>query len=213
MFRNQDMVAFMATESIHLMVIQIQELTLRGAYLVLSRVHKGIYMKSFSVFVSSFLLILLICQIEFSASVWQQVRRRNLNRYDKSGPHIIEPWFDTQRRTDIESKIREFLWTHWSQQQLGHLVVSKYSKEGDLIIYNFYLEPDKNGNWYIQVMINRHLSTFGNSRKNYKETEKYNIYTVEQSQTRRARDEEETIKIKSYKLLLKDQKGRVRIEL
>lgn len=186
---------------------------MRDAYLVLSREHKGSYMKSFSIFVSSFLLILLICQIGFSASVWQQVRRRNLNRYDKSGPHIIEPWLDTQRQTDIESKIREFLWTHWSQQQLGHLVVSKYSKEGDLSIYNLYLEPDKNRNWYIQVIINRHLSAFGNSRKSYKETEKYNIYTVEQIQIRGARDEEEAVKTKSYKLLLKDQRGRVRIEL
>jgi hypothetical protein len=162
---------------------------------------------------SSFFPVLVGCQIGFSACVWQQAHGRNLSLYDKSGPHIIKPGHDAQTRSSIESTIREFLWNHWGQRRLGYLVVSRYSKEGESITYSYYLEPDKKGVWHIQVTINRHLSVPGGSKTRYKETDKYAVYSVERLRISKAGVEEETIKPERYRLILKDQKGRVRAEL
>jgi hypothetical protein len=65
---------------------------------------------------------------------------RDLTRYDDGGA------FEEYR---MMPKLRCFLWEHWTQKRLAHVVVTLYSIEGDPTTYNLFIEPDRDQRWRV----------------------------------------------------------------
>jgi len=81
----------------------------------------------------------------------QKIRKRNLARYDNGGEFDFNFGIGEKEKAAMNSRLREFLWTHWSQKKLGRVEKTiYYTLEGDPAVTIFYVEPDKNGHWIIR---------------------------------------------------------------
>src|SRR6266567_2651066 len=87
--------------------------------------------------------IFLLC-LFFGSSANQR------NELDKGGPYSIGNTLTFGERNQLLSKVRSFLWDHWSQQRLGQLQVTVYTVEGDPTTYVFFIEKDPKDRWCIR---------------------------------------------------------------
>lgn len=165
-------------------------------------------------------ILILSCSPAMQSSSLQQAKMRDLSLYDKAGPYTIELRLDAQARANIEAKIREFLWNHWHQHRLGHLVATRYSKEGEPSTSSYFVELDGKGIWHIAVKIDRTLVDRGGSKSQYQKSVEYEAYTVERIEVpedgltqRVVIPKGETRSPQSYRLVLKDEKGKALAEI
>ena len=145
---------------------------------------------------------------------------RDLSRYEKAGPYTIELKLDAQARAKLEADIREFLWNHWQQRRLGHVMVTQYSKEGEPSTSSYFVEPDEKGIWHITVKIDRTLVDRGGSKSQHQESVEYEAYLVERIEVpkdgltaRVSIPEGEMRSPQSYLLALKDKTGKALTEI
>jgi hypothetical protein len=74
---------------------------------------------------------------------------RDMARYDDGGAFDFR-WDPGPKAHDqMKLKLRGFLWEHWTQKHLAHVVVTLYSIEGDPTTYNLYIEPDRDQRWQV----------------------------------------------------------------
>lgn len=79
----------------------------------------------------------------------QSVQKRNLARYDDGGSFDFNWGLGPKAHERMRPKLRKFIWEHWSQKRLGHVIVTFYTIEGDPTTHNLYIEPDESGQWRI----------------------------------------------------------------
>src|SRR5215475_9731892 len=79
-------------------------------------------------------IICLLIPLPFIGHAGLTQNPRDLTRYDDGGA------FDGRQ---MMPKLRRFLWEHWTQKRLAHVVVTLYSIEGDPTTYNLFIEPDR----------------------------------------------------------------------
>jgi len=145
---------------------------------------------------------------------------RDLSLYDKAGPYVISLNLDAQSRDKMESDAREFLWSHWHQRRLGHVMVTQYSKEGEPSTSSYFVEPDQKGIWHIAVKIERTLVEREGSKSQHQESVEYKAYLVERIEVpkdgltaRVSIPEGEMRSPQSYLLALKDKTGKALTEI
>ncbi len=73
---------------------------------------------------------------------------RDLAGYEKIGPLEEKPL--DPKHSEL-SRVREFVWQHWTQRRRGCAVVTRYSREGEASIFHFYVEPDDAGMWQVVI--------------------------------------------------------------
>lgn len=164
-------------------------------------------------------VLIMSCNPMMKGSSLQQAKMRDLSFYDKAGPYTIGLKLDAQARAKIEAEIREFLWNHWHYRQLGHLVATQYSKEGEPSTSFYFVEPDEKGVWRIAVKIDRTLNDRRDSKGPHRESIEYDAYSVERIEVpknglthRVVIPEKETRSSLLYRLVLKDKEGNLLLE-
>jgi hypothetical protein len=165
------------------------------------------------------LILILSCNPTTQSSSLQQAKMRDLSRYNQAGPYSIELKLDTQTRNKIEAEIREFLWNHWRQHVLGYIVATWHSKEGEPSTSSYFIEPSEKGTWRIVIQINRMLIG-GGSKSQYHDSVEYEAYSVERVEVpkdglsqRVTISEKEVRSPQTYRLVLKDERGKVLAEI
>src|SRR6266702_1485336 len=87
--------------------------------------------------------IFLVC-LFFGTSATQRnepekvVTPHQVTQYDKAGPYSIGNTLTFAERNQLLSRVRSFLWDHWSQRRPGQLQVTVYTVEGDPTTYVFF---------------------------------------------------------------------------
>jgi hypothetical protein len=113
----------------------------------------------------------------------QNVQKRDLARYDDGGNFDFNWAAGPEAHERMRPKLRQFLWEHWSQKRLGHVVAAFYSIEGDPIRHTFYIEPDGNGRWHVVSEYERECcwsyALLKKKRKRKLEKGKWSFDTVE----------------------------------
>ncbi|MBA3785018.1 MAG: hypothetical protein H0X15_05670 [Acidobacteria bacterium] len=147
----------------------------------------------FTIFVLGFLAISVKSQTS-------ETNQRNLDDYDKI--RLDVPVIENPRSANI--KVRDFVWKHWKQKDLGYAIITLRSKEGDPTTSHIFIEPDGAGVWRVAI---RSESEFHNrgilsdpkkATETIYQTRSYEAYGVER------------VKIKgNYLLRLKDKNGNV----
>lgn len=165
-------------------------------------------------------IMILSCNPTTQSRSLQQAKMRDLSRYEKAGPYTIELKLDAQARAKLEADIREFLWNHWQQRRLGHVMVTQYSKEGEPSTSSYLVEPDEKGVWHIAVKTDRTLIDRGGVKSQRRESVEYAAYSVERIEVPKdgltpsvVIPEGETRTPQSYRLALKDEKGKALTEI
>jgi hypothetical protein len=85
---------------------------------------------------------------------------RDLTRYDDGGAFDFNWGAGPETHAQMMPKLRRFLWEHWTQKHLAHLVVTLYSIEGDPTTYNLFIEPDKDQRWRVVAEYERECCWF-----------------------------------------------------
>src|SRR6266568_6410375 len=99
--------------------------------------------------------IFLVC-LFFGTSATQRnepekvVTPHQVTQYDKAGPYSIGNTLTFAERNQLLSRVRSFLWDHWSQRRPGQLQVTVYTVEGDPTTYVFFTEKDSKDRWCIR---------------------------------------------------------------
>lgn len=76
---------------------------------------------------------------------------RDLSLYSQTNPYIISETYPyTMEDKEVLAQVRQFLWEHYVQQQLGMIkVIYKCKKEIEVIESTFFVECDNKGKWII----------------------------------------------------------------
>ena len=127
------------------------------------------------------LLVTAILYLDVRDTAAQETKARDLSRYEDGGTVDLSWDRGGAELEGSRSKLRNFLWEHWSQHRLGRIVSTIYSLEGDPTTISFYVEPDENGAWRVATEYERYCCWFygmeGKERK--RETGKGTYYIVE----------------------------------
>ena len=111
----------------------------------------------------------------------QELKPRDLSRYEDGGSYDLSWSRGGEELEEMRSKLRAFLWEHWSQRRLGRITATLYSIEGDPTKTTFFVEPDESGAWRVATEYERDCCWFhsmeGKERK--QETGKGSYYVVE----------------------------------
>lgn len=91
-------------------------------------------------------LLLTICLVQTVEPRGSQ--KRDLAGYENGGT-LDFSWKVAPRHEELRTKLREFLWEHWKQKQLGFIVATFYSSHGDYTTHKFFIEPDGDGRWRV----------------------------------------------------------------
>ena len=121
-------------------------------------------------------------------------------------------------RNSIFSKVREFIWEHWTSQQIGKVKLESYTKEGGKILRTFEIKKLENGQFILDI--NNESNYF--DRKNKKTFKNITSYSGENIQRiRKPKDgfvKEQVIpqtvvfSPEMYFLRIKDNNGKVLME-
>src|SRR5262245_65407098 len=85
--------------------------------------------------------------LAFSGQTGLTQNPRDLTRYDDGGAFDFNWGAGPKAHAQMSPKLRRFLWAHWTQKRLAHVVVTLYSIEGDPTTYNLFVEPDTDQRW------------------------------------------------------------------
>lgn len=125
--------------------------------------------------------LLAIASVPFGApsSSSQEVKARDLSRYKDGGTYNLSWSRGGEELEEMRSKLRAFLWEHWSQRRLGRITATIYTIEGDPTTTTFYVEPNEGGDWQVATEYESECCWFygmeGKERKREKGKGFYNI--------------------------------------
>jgi hypothetical protein len=93
--------------------------------------------------------ICLLSLLAFSDHRGLAQNSRDLTHYHDGG--VFELGWAGRPDADakMRPKLRDFLWEHWTQKHLAHVVVTFYTIEGDPTTYNLFIEPDRDRRWRV----------------------------------------------------------------
>jgi len=159
--------------------------------------------------------LVLTANVQSHPSVCQQSKQRDLSKYDFGGAFEVKVSREGIGRVDAE--VRAFIWRHVKEQQLGYVSVTHYSKEGEPSTSTYFVEQDENGGWHMLVRIERRIidnreSTFSKFRSVVTEYVPDSIQRIDSSNSKPIH-ENAVCAPESYRLLLKDKRGKVLAEI
>src|SRR5262245_60718239 len=93
--------------------------------------------------------ICLLVLLAFSGHTGLAQTPRDMTRYDNGGVFDFSWGAGPEAHARMNPKLRGFLWEHWTQKRLAHVVVTLYTIEGDPTTYNLYIEPDRDQRWRV----------------------------------------------------------------
>ena len=91
-------------------------------------------------------LLLTICLAQTLETRGSQ--KRDLAGYENGGTLDFN-WSVASKHEEMRTRLREFLWEHWKEKQLGLIVAHFYSSHGDYTTHKFFIEPDGDGRWRV----------------------------------------------------------------
>jgi hypothetical protein len=94
-------------------------------------------------------IICLLILLLFSGHPGLAQNHRDLTHYDDGGAFDLVRPGRPYTNANMRPKLREFLWEHWTQKHLAHVVVTVYTIEGDPTTYNLFVEPDRDQRWRV----------------------------------------------------------------
>ncbi|SRR6266568_3330148 len=159
--------------------------------------------------------IFLVC-LFFGTSATQRnepekvVTPHQVTQYDKAGPYSIGNTLTFAERNQLLSRVRSFLWDHWSQRRPGQLQVTVYTVEGDPTTYVFFTEKDSKDRWCIRSKSESVIAKLLKpSEAQRLETQEVIYYEIERldSETSEIIPSSEKRQPDTYKLRLKSDKG------
>jgi predicted AlkP superfamily pyrophosphatase or phosphodiesterase len=94
----------------------------------------------------------LVALLLFAAAFFvESAPARDLAHYDKGGifDFPLYPSSDAQhKKYDRDNaRLREFVWSHWTQRRRGYVRVIHHGVEGQSFVGDHYIEPDDQGRW------------------------------------------------------------------
>jgi hypothetical protein len=87
--------------------------------------------------------------LAFSGQTGLAQAPRDMARYDDGGAFDFRWDAGLKAHALMNGKLRDFLWEHWTQKRLAHVVVTLYTIEGDPTTYNLFIEPDGSQRWRV----------------------------------------------------------------
>ncbi len=134
-------------------------------------------MRSKPLLVSLFIITLLSFGAHDSYS--QETKGRDLSRYKDGGAYDLNWSRSGEEHEEMRSKLRAFLWEHWSQPRLGRIIATIYAIEGDPTTITFYVEPNESGEWQVATEYDSECCWFygmeGKERKRETGKGSYNV--------------------------------------
>jgi hypothetical protein len=94
-------------------------------------------------------IICLLILLPFIGHAGLAQNPRDLTRYDDGGAFDFSWGAGPEAHARMMPNLRRFLWEHWTQKRLAHVVVTLYSIEGDPTTYNLFIEPDRDQHWRV----------------------------------------------------------------
>jgi len=94
-------------------------------------------------------IICLLFLLPFSGHTGLAQNPRDLTHYDDGGAFDFSWGSGPKAHAQMSPKLRRFLWEHWTQKRLAHVIVTLYTIEGDPTIYNLFVEPDRDQRWRV----------------------------------------------------------------
>jgi hypothetical protein len=94
-------------------------------------------------------IICLVILLLFSGHPGLAQNPRDLTHYDDGGAFDLGWAGRPDADAKMRPKLRDFLWEHWTQKHLAHVVVTFYTIEGDPMTYNLFVEPDRDRRWRV----------------------------------------------------------------
>lgn len=136
-------------------------------------------MRSQKLLITLFAAALLATDVRLGSS--QEMKPRDLSRYEDGGSYDLSWSRGGEELEEMRSKLRAFLWEHWSQRRLGRITATLYSIEGDPTKIAFYVEADEGGAWRVATEYERDCCWFDSveGRERKRETGKASYYAVE----------------------------------
>lgn len=129
---------------------------------------------------------------------------------DKAGPYSLGNNLSLAQTNRLLSKIRGFLWDHWSEDRPGQLQATVYTVEGDPTTYIFFVEKDSKGHWCIRAKSESVVAKIpepGETRSHeMKEVTYYEIERLD-SESNKPIPREEKRQPDKYRLQLKGETG------
>jgi hypothetical protein len=164
----------------------------------------------FIIFILSFLAI----SVAFGQS--SQTKQRNLDGYNKFSVNVPV----SKNPYPSIAKVRDFIWIHWKERNLGYVEMTLRNKEGEPSTSYIFIEPDEVGVWRVAMRIERELHDrrlVGDPKRTgeiIRQTHSYEAYLVDQVKSTK---DKPVVNLKNrrndYLLRLKDKNGNILAEL
>lgn len=130
---------------------------------------EGVDMRSRILLVAAFSVALLTPGARAGSS--QQPKSRDYSRYEDGGHYNLSWSRSSEELEEMRSKLRAFLWEHWSQRRLGRITATLYSIEGDPTRITFFVEPDESRAWRVATEYESNCCWFHNMQGEEKKLE------------------------------------------
>jgi hypothetical protein len=104
--------------------------------------------------------ICLLILLTFSGHIGLAQNHRDMTHYDDGGVFDFSWGAGPEVHAQMMPKLRRFLWEHWTQKRLAHVVVTLYTLEGDPTTYNLFVEPDRDQRWRVVAEYERECCWF-----------------------------------------------------
>jgi len=136
----------------------------------------------------------------------QDGQSNSTSHYEVAGPYRVVRGLSSQEKSEIESRIRGFLWDHFEGKVAGKLDATFYTLEGEPTQYLFVVDADPTGEWGIRATTSMWRSDLAHPKKKPTKSvveEKY-CYVGRIDPTRNKMiPREEKRNAESYRLVLK----------
>lgn len=83
----------------------------------------------------------------------QDIPSSSTSHYDSIGPYQVVNGLSSTEKTEIETRIRGFLWEHLEGKVPAKLEVTFYTIEGEPTHYLFLVDSDQAGEWRIRSTV------------------------------------------------------------
>ena len=96
--------------------------------------------------------LLLTCLMLASFSnAFSQTPKRNLKEYAFRQEFDVYNTLTPEEANALRTPLRSLIWQWWTQEVKGYFKATFYTREGNAIWCNYFVEPDVNGKWRVVI--------------------------------------------------------------
>lgn len=140
-----------------------------------------------------------------------QAAKDSVTNQDQAGPYTVtNKDFATGAYREKDTKMRGFLWDHWTLKRRARLTVTRFSKEGVATNATYLVGPDADGNWTIRVILDS--PALKGTADEHAEQTAASVRRVEPRHEGESRrifiPDDQTVAADAYRLVLYDKSGK-----